>query len=266
MFSLFPSRDTPLHRLIRSSHQVRAKGKSHKDFGRLFLAQELVIEPGTQRPSIASAGDDESIHSSTLGDAASIHSKTSRGKTEETPAAGPSAQRKKNAVWATKFSEDGKYLAVGGKDGVVRGASGGLCVSSSSSLFLTDLPLSQSGKCCQARKIAPRRSTRLLLSTRPSRTTSLHSVAPHRRSRQPRRLQQRLPCLPLPAVARREARRGVEPPSASCLSLVLDPCGSLSDTKPTSWTSVGARCASSPHCEVSPTLPAPAILTLLRAP
>ncbi|KWU45231.1 hypothetical protein RHOSPDRAFT_33176 [Rhodotorula sp. JG-1b] len=100
--------------------KVRAKGKSHKDFGQLFLAQELVIEPGTQRPSIASAGDDESIHSSTLGDAASIHSKTSRGKTEETPAAGPSAQRKKNAVWATKFSEDGKYLAVGGKDGVVR--------------------------------------------------------------------------------------------------------------------------------------------------
>ncbi|GAA5871441.1 hypothetical protein JCM3774_005601 [Rhodotorula dairenensis] len=100
--------------------KVKAKGKSHKDFGRLFLAQELVIASGvpTQRPSLAS-GDDESIHSSSMGDAASVHSRASRSKSEE-PAASSSAKKKKNAVWATKFSDDGKYLAVGGKDGIVR--------------------------------------------------------------------------------------------------------------------------------------------------
>lgn len=55
-----------------------------------------------------------------MGDSASVHSRTSRSKSEE-PAASSSAKKKKNAVWATKFSDDGKYLAVGGKDGVVRG-------------------------------------------------------------------------------------------------------------------------------------------------
>lgn len=49
-----------------------------------------------------------------------MHSKTSRSKTEDgAPVVEP--KKKQNAVWTTKFSEDGKYLAVGGKDGVVRG-------------------------------------------------------------------------------------------------------------------------------------------------
>ncbi|BGP58488.1 hypothetical protein JCM8202v2_006157 [Rhodotorula sphaerocarpa] len=101
--------------------KVKARGKSHKDFGRLFLAQELVISPvgvRTHRPSVGSA-DDESVHSTLTGDNASMHSKTSRSKTEDgAPVVEP--KKKQNAVWTTKFSEDGKYLAVGGKDGVVR--------------------------------------------------------------------------------------------------------------------------------------------------
>ncbi|GAA5982767.1 hypothetical protein JCM10908_006777 [Rhodotorula pacifica] len=97
--------------------KVKSKGKSHKDFGRLFLAQELVITPHANMPLRPS--DEESIHSASMADSASLHSRTSPTKKEE-PTSTTSKGKKRNAVWATKFSEDGKYLAVGGKDGIVR--------------------------------------------------------------------------------------------------------------------------------------------------
>lgn len=67
------------------------------------------------------SSDDESQHS---------HAAPTTPKTSQTPAT--VRGRKKNAVWATKFSDDGRYLAVGGKDGVVRGE----CQSSASSRIL----------------------------------------------------------------------------------------------------------------------------------
>ncbi|KAK4056393.1 hypothetical protein OIO90_002536 [Microbotryomycetes sp. JL221] len=107
--------------------KVKARNKPHKDFGKLFLAQELFINnpvapvnvpiPLTPATSQFPRDDTGSIHSR---DDASMHShqeeqpKSSKGKSAS------SGGRKKNAVWAIKFSEDGKYLAVGGKDGVVR--------------------------------------------------------------------------------------------------------------------------------------------------
>ncbi|GAA5853934.1 hypothetical protein JCM8547_008162 [Rhodosporidiobolus lusitaniae] len=132
--------------------KVKAKGKSTKDFGRLFLAQELVIPPAPSSSSSSSppssafrpppyptgaggtADDSASQHSLPLADNASQHSSyapTFDDAASATAGAGGGGQKsgsasasggkkKKNAVWAIKFSEDGRYLAVGGKDGVVR--------------------------------------------------------------------------------------------------------------------------------------------------
>lgn len=95
-------------------NKVKTKNKTTKDFSKLFLAQELFISPSPSLPS-----DTSSIHSSS---GASMHSNKgtedshTTKETKEEP-------RKKSAVWITKFSNDGRYLAVGGKDGIVRGTS-----------------------------------------------------------------------------------------------------------------------------------------------
>ncbi|BGP52114.1 hypothetical protein JCM10450v2_008085 [Rhodotorula kratochvilovae] len=94
--------------------KVRAKGKSTKEFGSLFLAQELSISTS----STSTLRDDvDSLHSSAppAPDNASQHSRTTAPAQDDEPGA-----KKRKAVWAVKFSEDGRYLAVGGKDGVVR--------------------------------------------------------------------------------------------------------------------------------------------------
>ncbi|GAA6011196.1 hypothetical protein JCM10207_005535 [Rhodosporidiobolus poonsookiae] len=104
--------------------KVKAKGKSTKDFGRLFLAQELFIPPPPVsppssgfRPSASATPDDaSSLHSLQSPPLPDNASQDSHAPTED----GAPTRKKKNAVWAVKFSDDGKYLAVGGKDGVVR--------------------------------------------------------------------------------------------------------------------------------------------------
>ncbi|GJN94192.1 hypothetical protein Rhopal_007266-T1 [Rhodotorula paludigena] len=109
--------------------KVRAKGKSTKEFNDLFLAQELSIPWPSSGPSPAPArdggGDSESIHSGApdVPDSASLHSHaTHEDERSGGGGAGGAAKggKKKKAVWAVKFSDDGKFLAVGGKDGVVR--------------------------------------------------------------------------------------------------------------------------------------------------
>lgn len=75
--------------------RVRAHNKRKREFDRVFLAQEL------------SAGlHEQSDKASFTGSMASISSQ-SNGK-------------KSNAIWTMKFSRDGKYLATGGQDMVVR--------------------------------------------------------------------------------------------------------------------------------------------------
>ncbi|EWC48208.1 hypothetical protein DRE_02312 [Drechslerella stenobrocha 248] len=70
--------------------RVRAHNKTAKDFNRLFLAQELFKNPAT------------------------------RNRTSDAqPAAPYPAGKQKNAIWSIKFSKDGRYLAVAGKDKVV---------------------------------------------------------------------------------------------------------------------------------------------------
>lgn len=76
--------------------RIRSRGKRVKDFNRVFLAQELRGRTGLE---IAQAGG----RSATRG-------------------SGNPAEKAKNgkAIWAMEFSKDGKFLAAGGHDQVVR--------------------------------------------------------------------------------------------------------------------------------------------------
>lgn len=74
--------------------KVRSHGKKEKDFNRIFLAQELRGRTGVE---IAQAGGRSVNH----------------GAVKSTGHAG-------NSVWAMEFSKDGRYLAAGGQDHLVR--------------------------------------------------------------------------------------------------------------------------------------------------
>ncbi|KAI1644317.1 WD40 repeat-like protein [Daldinia loculata] len=78
--------------------RVRAQNKKLKEFNRMFLAQELV---GTQQPiQDGQAGTDNGT--------AAVQEPS-----KDKPAPG-------GPIWAVEFSKDGKYLATGGRDRVVR--------------------------------------------------------------------------------------------------------------------------------------------------
>lgn len=74
--------------------KVRSHGKKEKDFQRLFLAQELRGRSGVE---IAQSG----------------------GRLVKNGAYKPGG-KDGNAIWAMEFSKDGKHLAAGGKDYLVR--------------------------------------------------------------------------------------------------------------------------------------------------
>ncbi|KAG9191066.1 hypothetical protein G6011_09154 [Alternaria panax] len=72
--------------------KVRTKFKKEKEFDRLFLAQEL--RSGSDKKSPPAAGSNPA------------------------PQSGSAATQ--NPIWAVEFSKDGRYLAVGGQDRVIR--------------------------------------------------------------------------------------------------------------------------------------------------
>ncbi|MCJ1474882.1 hypothetical protein MMC13_003542 [Lambiella insularis] len=76
--------------------RIRSRGKKEKDFNRVFLAQELRGRTGVE---IAQAGG-RSVKRGLVNPA----EKTKSGK----------------AIWAMEFSKDGKFLAAGGHDHIVR--------------------------------------------------------------------------------------------------------------------------------------------------
>ncbi|KAL8705696.1 MAG: hypothetical protein Q9201_001216 [Fulgogasparrea decipioides] len=76
--------------------KMRSHGKKERDFNRVFLAQQLRGRTGVE---IAQAGG--------------RHVKTEAYK-------GGDPKRDGNAIWAMEFSKDGKYLAAGGQDYLVR--------------------------------------------------------------------------------------------------------------------------------------------------
>jgi len=74
--------------------KVRSRYKKEKEFNRVFLAQEL----RTRRPPISHK------HSPNVSDAGST----------------ASSAHKHDPIWALEFNKDGKYLAAGGQDKMVR--------------------------------------------------------------------------------------------------------------------------------------------------
>lgn len=115
---LLTPRLTPLN-------QVKTKNKAHKDFGHLFLAQELFIphpvSPSEAQASVTQERAQEEAESEQSSDDESSHSQAAPTTPKTKQGQAPPRGKKKNAVWSIKFSDDGRYLAVGGKDGVVRG-------------------------------------------------------------------------------------------------------------------------------------------------
>ncbi|GAA5967531.1 hypothetical protein JCM3765_007384, partial [Sporobolomyces pararoseus] len=125
--------------------KVRTKGKSRKDFNKLFLAQELYLTTPTSTTSTTNEVETSSIHSVRQGQGLGgeeeqstttpetttevpspvASSSPSKEKTSSTAAGGGgggggSTGKQSKAVWALKFSNNGKWLAVGGRDGIVR--------------------------------------------------------------------------------------------------------------------------------------------------
>ena len=87
----------PLYKEPPRYIRVKAHNKKDRDFNHLFLAQELV---GGKRPGEQGA-------------------QRTQGRAPQT-AVGSKILRGGNAIWATAFSLDGRYLAVAGKDQMVR--------------------------------------------------------------------------------------------------------------------------------------------------
>ncbi|KAE9969827.1 hypothetical protein EG328_006663 [Venturia inaequalis] len=88
--------------------KVRSKYKKEKEFDRVFLAQEL--KAGTLAVPLARTPTSQPTLSRTN------TTFTLNSPTSET---GPS-QSEEEAVWALEFSKDGKYLASGGQDKIIR--------------------------------------------------------------------------------------------------------------------------------------------------
>jgi WD40 repeat protein len=100
---------------------IRSKvyNKKAREFGQMFLAQELVgTRPmGSEAGENGLAGASDSTHDATNGvgkSSASVASSSAKGSTVR------GARQTGGAIWATEFSKDGKYLAAGGRDQVVR--------------------------------------------------------------------------------------------------------------------------------------------------
>ncbi|KAK3680996.1 hypothetical protein B0T22DRAFT_445687 [Podospora appendiculata] len=85
--------------------RTKSHNKKEREFGRVFLAQELV---GTRPPKTEDTGV-----AAELGQAPAVTVSVAGSN-------GRKAARSGGAIWATEFSRDGKYFAAAGRDHVVR--------------------------------------------------------------------------------------------------------------------------------------------------
>ncbi|KAH7629348.1 WD40-repeat-containing domain protein [Sordaria sp. MPI-SDFR-AT-0083] len=119
---------TPHHKEPPRYIRTKAANKKERDFGRVFLAQELVgtRPPGynTTRNTQQEGNKQGQEGGSSKGDAPAQGGETNGGSTVTVSVAGAGGHRKVaktgGAIWATEFSRDGKYFAAAGKDNVVR--------------------------------------------------------------------------------------------------------------------------------------------------
>ncbi|KAK3313673.1 WD40-repeat-containing domain protein [Apodospora peruviana] len=89
--------------------RTKSNAKKNREFNRVFLAQELV---GTQPP--------DAENEAAAAAAAAEPRKAPLVTVSVAGATGRKVIRTGGAIWATEFSKDGKYLAAGGRDHVVR--------------------------------------------------------------------------------------------------------------------------------------------------
>ncbi|KAK3948193.1 hypothetical protein QBC32DRAFT_64100 [Pseudoneurospora amorphoporcata] len=121
---------TPHHKEPPRYIRTKAANKKERDFGRMFLAQELV---GTRPPGYNTQNtqqeEDETDGGGNKGDAPGQGQgggggEANGGSTLTVSVASAGGHRKVaktgGAIWATEFSRDGKYFAAAGKDKVVR--------------------------------------------------------------------------------------------------------------------------------------------------
>ncbi|KAK3400790.1 hypothetical protein B0T20DRAFT_494875 [Sordaria brevicollis] len=98
---------TPHHKEPPRYIRTKAANKKERDFGRVFLAQELV---GTRPPGY-NAQLREGPNGTTTGSTVTVSVASASGR---------KVAKTGGAIWATEFSRDGKYFAAAGKDNVVR--------------------------------------------------------------------------------------------------------------------------------------------------
>lgn len=112
--------------------RVRTRNKAKKEFGSLYLAQELHLDPrheppasgrrlsiSASRPSTSASRpsfDQASTNGSSTGHTAASTDGRSSVDEEHTPR----SKQRRPAIWTMQFSPDGQYLAAAGQDGVVR--------------------------------------------------------------------------------------------------------------------------------------------------
>lgn len=113
---------TPHHKEPPRYIRTKAANKKERDFGRVFLAQELV---GTRPPGYNKYQEgDKQDGGANKGDApAQGGEPNGPGPTltvSVASASGRKVAKTGGAIWATEFSRDGKYFAAAGKDNVVR--------------------------------------------------------------------------------------------------------------------------------------------------
>jgi len=109
----------PQHKEPPRYIRTKVYNKKTRDFGQMFLAQELVgtRPPGAEAAEHGTAPPDathEATNNGVVKSSASVASSSAKGSTLR------GGRKTGGAIWATEFSKDGKYLAAGGRDQVVR--------------------------------------------------------------------------------------------------------------------------------------------------
>jgi WD40 repeat protein len=109
----------PQHKEPPRYIRTKVYNKKTREFGQMFLAQELVgtRPPGSEQGG-GSTGASEAMPETTTNGAGKSSLSVASSSVRAITLRG--ARQTGGAIWVTEFSKDGKYLAAGGRDQVVR--------------------------------------------------------------------------------------------------------------------------------------------------
>lgn len=152
--------------------RVRSRNKHSKEreFGRMYLAQELFLSSnlGSNQAVSPLASPLLKAHVAPM-DASQSGSSTDESAdaptSTMTTSATPSSSGKRRATWAMKFSLDGRYLAVAGQDAIIRVYA------------VLDTPEARNRAILDAKKNVAADPSPLAACAKSNSTTSLHSTA-----------------------------------------------------------------------------------------